>query len=307
MRVALSMPPDEGPRLAALFAAALPDAEIVDAAVHAARADYVVCGHRDEALFDRQPAPKAVFTFSAGVGHLLSLPNFPAALPLVRLEDAGMAAQMIRYTLAVALRVVTRFDVYARQQRDRRWTQHPPRAPASLAAGVLGVGAIGGGIARAFAAQGFCVRGHSRSGRAITGVATYAGDDELDAFFSGLDIVVAVVPLTDATRGILNRHHLALLADGAHLVNIGRGGLLVDDDLLALLDEGTLGGATLDVFQQEPLPADHPFWTHPGVVVTPHVSGLTMPDEAVAQIAAKIARLERGLPVTGVVDRARGY
>jgi glyoxylate/hydroxypyruvate reductase A len=116
-----------------------------------------------------------------------------------------------------------------------------------------------------------------------------------------------MLPLTAQTRGILNRANLSRLANGAHLVNIARGAHLVDADLLGLLDEGRLGGATLDVFHDEPLPADHPFWGRPGIAITPHVSGVTMPEEAVAQIAEKIMRLERGLPVTGVVDRERGY
>ena len=118
---------------------------------------------------------------------------------------------------------------------------------------------------------------------------------------------VAVVPLTPATHGMLNRRALAKLADGAHVVNIGRGALVNDADLLALLDEGKLGGATLDVFDPEPLPPSHPYWTRSDVTLTPHVSGTTLPDIAVAQIAAKVRRLEQGLPVTGVVDRMRGY
>ncbi len=135
----------------------------------------------------------------------------------------------------------------------------------------------------------------------------HAGVAEFADFLDGLDFVCGVLPATAATDGLLNRATMTRLADGAHVVNIGRGSLLVDDDLLALLDSGKLSGATLDVFRKEPLPPGHPFWARPEITVTPHVSGLTDPDETVAQVARKIRALDRGLPVTGIVDYARGY
>jgi glyoxylate/hydroxypyruvate reductase A len=248
-----------------------------------------------------------VFTASAGVGHLLRLPNLPRHVPVSRLEDAGMAEPMTRYVLAAALRFMLRLDTYAAQQRAGHWEQHDPRPPASIRVGVLGLGVIGGAIARALAAQGFAVRGYAASAKQIADVECFAGRDQLAAFLDGIDFLVDVLPLTPATTGLLDARSLALLADGAHVVNIGRGATLVDNDLLALLDSGKLAGATLDVFAPEPLAPAHPFWTHPRVTVTPHVSGLTVPEAAVAQIAAKIDRFERGEPVTGLVDWTRGY
>jgi glyoxylate/hydroxypyruvate reductase A len=218
-----------------------------------------------------------------------------------------MAEQMVRYVLAAALRFLHRVDVYVRQQRAIHWEQHDPRSPASVAAGVMGLGVIGCQVARALAAQGFVVRGLSRTEKQMDGVEVFAGDGRLDAFLDGLDFLVAVLPATAATEGILNRNTLSRLADGAHVVNIGRGAALVDADLVALLDAGKLSGATLDVFREEPLPADHPFWRRPEILVTPHISGLTVPAAAVAQVAGKIAQLERGEPVTGVVALERGY
>lgn len=309
VHVIVTMPDGEGTQVARLLAAALPGARVDDArcATTAPEADYVVTGHRDAKVFEAQHALKAIFALGAGVGHLLTLPNLPPRVPLIRLEDAGMAAQMARYVLAAALRFAQRLDVYARQQRERQWRQLDPRSPATIKAGVLGMGVIGTQIAQALAAQGFRVRGHARTRKVVAGIECCAGGGELDAFLTGLDLLVAIVPLTPATTGMLDRRALALCADGAHVINIGRGALVVDDDLLALLDEGKLSGATLDVFRDEPLPADHPYWTCPGVAVTPHVAGVTLEPEAIAQIAAKIDRIERGLPVTGVVDRTRGY
>ncbi|MEO5764637.1 MAG: glyoxylate/hydroxypyruvate reductase A [Casimicrobiaceae bacterium] len=307
IRVAVVVEPQDSPRVLSLFAAALPEARIVDARTDGAVADYVVAGFRDDTLFERQRAMKAVFAFGAGVNGVLALPGLPASVPVIRLEDAGMAAQMVRYVLATVLRVAGGFDVYAAQQRDGVWRQHAVRPSSSIHVGVLGIGVIGGAIARSLAAQGFRVRGHARSRRTLDGVDCRAGDAGLDAFLDGLDILVAVLPLTPATRGLLCRRTLGKLAVGAHLINIGRGALVNDTDLIGLLDEGKLRGATLDVFDPEPLPHGHPFWSRSDVTVTPHVSGTTLPDEAVTQIAAKIRRLERGGPVTGVVDRTRGY
>lgn len=313
VRVTVCLAAAEASPWMALFAAALPGARVdrrepgapVD--MVAAAADYVVAAQSCEHLFAEQRAPRAVFTLSAGVGHALRMPHLPAGVPLIRVEDAGMAPQMIRYVLAAALRHAQRLDEYTVQQGRQQWDQRAPRAVASLAVGVLGLGVIGAAIARALAAQGFAVRGYARSRKAIDGVRCHAGDAEFPAFLDSLDFLVSVVPDTTATRGILNRTTLGRLADGAHLVNIGRGSALVEDDLVPLIESGRLGGATLDVFREEPLPPEHPFWRHPRIAVTPHVAGLTVPEDTVAQIAAKIELLERGLPVTGLVDRARGY
>lgn len=307
LRIAVAVDADEAAAIIARFAAELPDADVQDGRAALPGADYVIVGTRDETLFERQRGMKAVFGFGAGVNGILALPGLPPHVPLIRLEDAGMAAQMARYVLATALRVLGRFDVYGRQQRARRWERHPPRAPAKMAVGVLGMGVIGTAIARALVAQGFAVRGHAQTRKAEHGVVCHAGAAEFDAFLSGLEFLAVVVPLTPHTRGIVDARALALLADGAHVVNIGRGPLIVEADLIAALDAGKLGGATLDVFAEEPLPPEHAFWSRDDVAVTPHISGTTLPDEAIAQIAAKIRGLEQNLPVSGVVERTRGY
>jgi glyoxylate/hydroxypyruvate reductase A len=228
-------------------------------------------------------------------------------VPLVRIEDAGMSAQMVRYAVNAAMRFTQRLDTYRRQQHEGHWEQHPPRGPAQVTAGVMGLGVIGSAIARALAVQKFVVRGYALRSKDIAGVRSYAGAAEFASFLTGLDVVVNVLPATPQTEALLDRAAMLRLADGAHVVNIGRGSILVEDDLLALLDSRKLSGATLDVFRKEPLPAGHPFWQRPEITVTPHVAGLTIPEETVAQIAGKIRALERGEAVTGVVDLARGY
>jgi glyoxylate/hydroxypyruvate reductase len=313
MRLTVCLAAEDASPWMALFQAALPNARVerrdpgapVDAA--AVPADYVVAAQPCETLFAEQRSPRAVFTLSAGVAHVLRMPHLQRGIPLIRVEDAGMAPQMVRYVLAAVLRRAQRLDEYAWQQRQQRWDQLEPRAASQLAVGVLGLGVIGTAVARALAAQGFAVRGYARSGKQVDGVRCHAGAARFPAFLDGLDVLVSVVPDTPATRGILNRATLVQLADGAHVVNIGRGSALVEDDLLPLLESGKLGSVTLDVFRNEPLPPEHPFWRHPRITVTPHIAGLTVPEDTVAQIAAKIDRLERGLPVSGLVDRAQGY
>jgi len=227
------------------------------------------------ALFDEQPALQLIFNLGAGVDALLALPNLPRGATLVRLEDAGMADK------------------------------------SAVVVGVLGLGVIGGAIAARLRDSGFAVRGFARSARTLAGIDCRHGALDLDGafgdFLAGLNVLVGVLPLTPATVGLLGARALSRLAPGAHLVNVGRGAHLVDAEVLHLLDCGQLGAATLDVFATEPLPPEHGYWRHPRVLVTPHVSAVTELEPAVAQIADKLAAWQRGAPLGGVVDFARGY
>jgi glyoxylate/hydroxypyruvate reductase A len=294
--------------------AALPEADVVTrdaerstADEHATPADYALVWRPHPSFFAEQTRLKAIFNLGAGIDALAAMPEVPRAVPLIRLEDAGMAVPMAQYALAVVLRYAYRFDEYARGQAEHRWAPRRPRAPGELEVGVLGMGAIGSVIARTIADQGFRVRGYARTRRELPGIRSYAGAEELPAFLTGVQVLINALPLTADTVGILRREHLERLADGGHLVNLARGAHLVEDNLLALLAAGKLSGATLDVFAHEPLPPEHAFWTHPGITVTPHVSGVTLLEESVQQVAHKIRSLERDEPVTGVVDWIRGY
>ena len=161
--------------------------------------------------------------------------------------------------------------------------------------------------AMTLAAAGFPVRGFSRSAREIDGVATFAGEAQFDAFLDGLSVLVNLLPHTPDTHGVLNQRSFSKLTRGAYLVNIARGAHLVEQDLLVALEQGQIAAATLDVFVEEPLPSQHPFWTHPRISITPHISALTLREESIAQIAQKIDALMRGEPIGGIVDIGRGY
>ena len=274
---------------------------------HAPRCDYAVCWKPPAAFFAGQDGLKAILTIGAGADAVVNDPNLPAHIPVVRLDDAGMAAQMQEYVAWCALHHLRRFDDYARQQKDAAWVRLPPRSRADFRIGVMGLGVLGAAVAIYMRDMGFPVRGWSRAAKPLAGIETFAGDDALPSFLAACDMLVCLLPLTPQTRGILNRATLAQLPQGAVLVNIARGAHVVEADLLALLDAGHLGAAVLDVFAPEPLAAGSPLWRHPRVTVTPHVSAMTLVEESMAQIAGKIRALEQGLPVPGVIDRARGY
>jgi glyoxylate/hydroxypyruvate reductase A len=199
------------------------------------------------------------------------------------------------------------FDAYARSQREGVWQPRRLVGKSGFRVGILGIGVLGVAVADALTTFGFPVDGWSRSRKQIAGVRSFASSAELHEFLGRCRVLVCMLPLTVETRGMLDRATLSQLPAGAYVVNVSRGALLVEEDLLALIDSGALSGATLDVFLEEPLPPLHAFWHHPRITLTPHISAVTRIEESVAQIAAKIRRLEAGLPVSGVVDRTRFY
>ena len=257
-------------------------------------------------LIDEQPQLRALLNLGAGVDKLLAL-RLPPALPVVRLEDAGMAVQMAEYVCHALIRFFREFDAYERQQRESRWHPRRPHVRSEFPVGVMGLGALGARVAQAVQQFDFPVLGWSRTPRDLPGVHCFHGDAGLPDFLQGTRVLVSLLPLTPATRGILNRQTLEQIQLAGYVINVARGGLLVEDDLRALLDEGHLAGATLDVMQEEPLPADHWLWTQPHVTLTPHISAQTMRGESVAQVVAALQALARGELPGGVVQRDRGY
>lgn len=289
--------------------AALPGAVIEEWAAGTPRADYAVVWAPQQVFFDQQTQLKAIFNTGAGVDALLKL-RLPPGVPVVRLDDAGMAVQMAEYVCHAVIRHFREFDVYDADTTQGRWAQRPPRLRQDFPVGVMGLGALGERVSRALAQFDFPVRGWSRSAKTIDGVQCFAGEAGLNDFLAASRMLVCLLPLTPETENILRRDTLARLQPGGYVINVARGRHLVDDDLIALLDSGHLAGATLDVFRTEPLPADHPFWHHPKITLTPHASARTLREESIAQIAAKIRLLESGAPLTrvaGVVDLNQGY
>ena len=285
---------------------ALPGATVEEWVPGAPAADYAVVWAPPQPFLDGQPGLKALFNIGAGVDALLKLRLPPQAL-VVRLDDAGMSVQMAEFVCHAVIRHFRELDAYEREAAAGKWGFRKPRVRADFPVGVLGLGVLGARVAQALAAFEFPVRGWSRTRKDIPGIACFSGGEQFDAFLRGTRVLVNLLPLTPDTANFLNRDSLGRLLPGGYVINVARGAHLVDEDLLALLDNGHLAGAALDVFRTEPLPAEHPFWRHPKVTVTPHTSARTLRDESIAQIAAKIRALESGEPIAGVVDRQKGY
>lgn len=288
------------------FRAALPGADFAPWVPGAPAADYAVVWAPPQAFFDEQPQLKAVFNMGAGVDALMKL-NIPAQTQVVRLDDAGMSVQMAEYVCHAVIRHFRELDAYEADTRAGKWSYRKPRVHADFPIGVMGLGVLGARVAQALKGFDFPVNAWSRSLKALDGVHNFVGTEQLDGFLAASKVLVCLMPLTPETQDILSHRNLSLLQPGGYVINVARGGHLVDDDLIALMDSGHLAGATLDVFRQEPLPSDHPFWKHPKIILTPHTSARTLRQESIAQIAGKITLMAQGLSVSGVVGRARGY
>ena len=267
---------------------------------------YALVWNPPPGLLKQLPGLKAILSLGAGVDALLADPTTPQ-LPVIRLLDAGLAPQMAEYAIYGVLHFHREIPAYCAQQSAEQWRPLAPVLASQWPVRVMGPGVIGGLIARHLVSLGYPVRCWSRSGKSIEGVESFAGEDSLLEFLSGCRAIVNVLPLTSQTQGILNAKLFAAMPRGSYVINIGRGGHLVEPDLIAALDSGQIAGALLDVFDQEPLPASHPFWSHPGVIVTPHIAGVTVASEAEAQVVANVQRMERGEAPVGVVDRSKGY
>ncbi len=298
----------------ARFQALLPDMPVVvlgepfdRRAVH-----YVASWKHPPGSLTGLPNLAAIFSLGAGVDFLFADEKLPAA-PIARIVDPDLTTRMSEYIVLHCLIYLRQQRRYDRQQREALWDddRNQPAARA-VRVGVMGLGELGQDAARKLAVIGFDVAGWSRSPKTIEGLQTFSGEDGMKAFLARTDILVSLLPLTPDTCGIINAELLSGLAQGGRLggpflINAGRGGLQVADDILAALDAGTLKGATLDVFETEPLPSDSPLWRHPGVTITPHNAAMSEPEAIASLVAAQIRRLEAGEPMQHIVDPARGY
>ena len=257
------------------------------------------------------PNLRAIINLGAGVDHLLSDPSLPG-VPISRAAHGDLTERVTEYVVLHVLMHHRRQRLYDAQQRNRVWRVHDQVTASEVSVGVLGLGVIGSAAALALARLGFRVAGWSRTLKALPAIETFHGETGLDRFLKRTEILVCLLPLTHATKGILNLATFRKLmrggaAGGAFLINAGRGLLQVDTDILTALEEGTLTAATLDVFPQEPLRTDSPLWTHPRVTITPHNAGDISPRAFAPHIIAQIDNFERGLPLENAVDRSRGY
>ena len=282
-----------------------------DAAFDAAEVHYAAVWKPAPGELAAFPNLQVIFNLGAGVDALMADSSLPK-VPLVRVAVGDLTGRMTEYVVLHVL-MHHRQELYLRaSQREKRWQPKSQWPAGAISVGIMGLGTLGSNAAEALRHLGFRVSGWSRGPRQVDGVACFHGQRQLDAFLRQTDILVCLLPLTPDTRHILNRGLFAKLSRNGPIgapvvINAGRGGLQNEADILACLDDGTLGAASLDVFEQEPLPADSRFWTHPRVVLTPHNAADTDPDEISRYVARQIERFEAGDALEHVVDPARGY
>lgn len=295
---------------------AFPDREVINRAdvVHHNRdlsgIDYAVVWKSAPDLFERAPDLKVVFSGGAGVDHVLTLPGLPE-VPLVRFVDQTLTTRMSEWVVMQCLMHLRQHRAYEALAAKREWRDLTQPEAADVTVGIMGMGVLGQDAARKLSLMGFKVVGWSRTKRSVPGIETFGGS-ELDTFLARTDFLVGLLPLTPDTRGIFNLRLFAKLSRngpfGAPVfLNAGRGGSQVEADILEALDSGVLGGASLDVFEEEPLVRDSRFWTMPNVYVTPHVAASSDVKALFRHVEHQIARFESGQPLEHVVDKVAGY
>ncbi len=296
------------------LAALLPSHKIatLDEPFDRASVRYALSWHHPPGALSRLPNLQAIFSLGAGVDHLFADPALPDCR-IVRVVDPDLTNRMSEWVVMHALAHLRQLRRYERQQRERSWADDDNRPTAGeVQVGVLGLGVLGKDAATKLGALGFKVAGWSARQKSLPGVACFSGADGLKRLLAATDMLVVLLPLTGTTRGLIDASLLSQLRQGGRLggpilINAGRGGLQVEADILAALDSGLLHGASLDVFEREPLPIASRLWTHPAVYVSPHNAAVSTPEAIAAFVARQIEAHERGEPLTNLVDRGRGY
>lgn len=250
---------------------------------------------------------RLIINLGAGVDAIAADSSLPENVPIARLADEGQAQMMDGFVLLCVLRYHRDFHLFERAKRARRWTYVHPRAHGDTRVGLMGLGYLGAHVASALAAQGFRVSGWSRSHRSLPHVETYAGPEELERFLAQTDILVAMLPTTRDTYRILDRKAFYALPRGAKFINVGRGSTVDEQALLDALNDAQISEATLDVFETEPLPPEHPFWAMEQVMITPHIASIAVPETAARQIVGNCRRSLSDESPEFIVDRERGY
>ncbi|WP_249676062.1 2-hydroxyacid dehydrogenase [Pseudomonas abieticivorans] len=267
---------------------------------------YLAAWQAPDDLATLLPNLKALFAISAGVDQL-NLPSLPAHLPVARMLDPGITQGMCEYASFAVLSLHRDMLRYRQQQQTGTWQAHALTPASQRRVGIMGLGQQGCAILESLKPFGFQLSGWARSAHGLAGVRSFHGQDQLPAFLAQCDILICLLPLTEQTQGILAHEVFAQLPRGAALINMGRGGHLVEPDLLEALDSGQLSGAVLDVLQEEPAKGEHPFWHHPQILLTPHIAAMTQPESAFTVLLENIRRHQRGETLLGQIDRQSGY
>jgi len=269
-------------------------------------ADVAVSWNPPHGLMANMPNLKLIHSIAAGLDNIFADPHLPT-VPVCRVVDSQHALGMAEYAIWSVLLFHRRMDLHLQNAAHKRWERPKQIAARDYTVGILGFGAIGRTVGYRLRALDYIVRAWARSPKEEADITTYCGDDHLPDFLSGCDALICLLPLTDATRGIMNAELFALLPPGAAIINMGRGEHLVEADLLAAIDSGHLSGAVLDVFLEEPLPESSPLWEHPKIFTTPHIASMPNPQDVVAQIFDNATRILAGREPLNSGSRESGY
>jgi glyoxylate/hydroxypyruvate reductase A len=300
--------PERGRRWAEVFRREAPDIDfrIWPDIGDPLRVHYLAAWEPPENIGARFPNLKLLFSTGAGIDQF-DLAALPPELSLVRMIEPGIVSGMVEYVTHAVLDLHRDMPAYRRAQQRREWQALPVKTAGERRVGVLGLGSLGQAVLAQLAALNFDCAGWSRSPHAFDGVRCFAGEAGLPDFLARTEILVCLLPLTAETRGLLNRALFEGLPQGAALVHVGRGPQLVVPDLVAALDSGRIAEAALDVTDPEPLPPEHPLWSHERVRITPHIASQTQPATAARVVLENLRRFARGEALVGLVDRLRGY
>lgn len=271
------------------------------------KTEFVLVWNPPLGVFKKYPNLKVIASMGAGINHITKDPELPKNVKITKVNDPLLRKDLAVYVLATALDHLRNFNLFKKQQANRVWNREAYQRPEDTVVGILGLGAIGQEIGQFLVKNGFSVTGWSRSPKNLDGITSFHGPEQKDEFLKTAGILVCMLPLTEETRGILNTDLFEKLPQNAYLINVGRGGHLVEKDLSAALKNEKLSGAALDVFQEEPLPEDHPFWTNEKIQITPHTASVTDPKSVSKTVLKNLQRLKNGEDLEDVIDVSRGY
>lgn len=269
--------------------------------------DMALCWKAEENVLDQFPNLQLIHSVGAAVDHILLKQNIKPHQSICRIVDDYLSADMFEFLLAIMMTEIKNLPLYQLQQNNQNWKPRKYKRIQDTQICILGLGEIGAFVAQQFAQMGFKVKGWSQNRKELKGVSCFAGTDELNMAVADVDFLINILPVTPQTTGILNQHLFGKLSANTILINVGRGEHIVEDDLIQALDKNQLHSAYLDVFKTEPLPNEHPFWTHPKIKITPHIASVTNIDSAVLLVVENYKNHLSGLPLKHIASLEKGY
>ncbi|QYA24222.1 glyoxylate/hydroxypyruvate reductase A [Gramella sp. MT6] len=269
--------------------------------------EFALTWNHPRGLFKNYPNLRVIASMGAGVDHILSDDALPEGVEITKVVDETLTEDMGDFVLSQVMNHIRGLHHYVKAQKEKKWEKFQYKRPQDTKVGIMGLGVLGNEVADKLHKNYFNVYGWSRTEKSCDHVTSFHGKDQLEDFLHNSEILVCLLPLTEETENILNADLFDMLPEGAYVINVARGEHLVEHDLMEMIDNGHLSGASLDVFREEPLPEDHPFWDHPKINITPHIASLTKPESVAGQIAENYDRMKDEEPLKNKVELDKGY